>query len=235
MRTYQKSGNRGGALTFIAALAVFLFTVGLFVGLFWWYGRDYARVSLERQYYFLVRDCEDTTAAAVAGQSYNAGGAGYVLETSGKSCVALACYFSEQDAERVLGAMREKEVSCYILALGTKEFSLSGGDAAQKERIEGNVETVETCARILYETANGLERTSLSQEGARAAVRGTMTSLRGLASGNEERFFDLWNAELISALRRGETIADGILFSKDLRYLQVKLCMAIVNADRYFS
>ena len=235
METYRKNRSRRSAATFFAALAVFLLTVGLFVGVFFWYGEEEARVSFEREYYFLVRDCEETTAAAVAGQVYRAGGAGVSLETAGESCVVLACYFRITDAERVQGAMEEKGAAARILTLGTSDFALEGENAPLKGRVEGNLETAETCARILYDAANGLERASLSQEEARAAVRGIVKALKGLRVNNGESLFARWNAGLISAERRGTEIADGILYAKDLRALQAALCLAIVGADTYFA
>ena len=216
-------------------LGVFLFTVCLFIGLFWWYGRDYARVSLQKTYYFLVRDCEDTTASAVAGQVYLSGGAGYLLEVAGESSVVLSCYFKIADAERVQSMMQEKGIQTELLSFSTEEFVLQGEKAKLKTIVVENVETVETCARILYETANGLERTDTSQEEARAAVRGVISSLKGLQQGNEEQLFALWNHSLLSAERRGREIAEGIIFAKDLRYLQVELCMAILKTGEYFS
>ncbi len=218
---------------FVAVLAVFLFTVCLFVGVFWWYGRDYARVCMDRTYYFLVHDCEDTTASAVAGQAYASGGAGYLIEVDGKSAVVLACYFSQTDAERVRTSMSEKGVETGLLALTAEEFTLNA--AEEKGRVEANLATVETCARMLYDTANGLERTEVSQEEARAAVRGVVSSLKGLRQDNAGGLYDRWNAELMRAERRGTEIAEGIRFAKDLRYLQVELLLAVIHADTYFS
>lgn len=236
MDTYGKGYRTvNGAVRFIAALGVFLFTVCLFIGLFWWYGRDYARISLEKEYYFLVRDCEDTTASAVAGQVYLSGGAGYLYERSGHNSVVLACYFRETDAERVQSAMLEKGIDIRILALSGRDFSLSGKAAAFCGAIESNIETVETCAHILFDAANGLERAELSQEEARVAVRGVVKSLKGLRLGCGDDFFALWAHKLVEAERRGAELSEGILFAKDLRYLQVELCMDILHADEYFS
>lgn len=219
----------------MAVLIAFLVTVGLFFGVFWWYGRDYARISLDKKYYFLVQDCEDATASAVAGQVYLSGGAGFLLESEGKSAVVLSCYFKITDGERIQGMMSEKGVETRLLTLATQDFTLDGGSAQYKTRVEDNAETVETCARILFETANGLERTDLSQDEARAAVRGVVTTLKGLEKSNKGGFFDAWNRQLISSQRRGEEIASGILFAKDLRYLQVELCLGIVKMDELFG
>ncbi len=232
---FYGNSRRRSAGNFFAALGVFLATVVLFVGVFCLYRRDRVTVAFRGEYYFLVQDCEDTTASAVAGQVYFSGGAGYLVESGGESCVALACYFRKTDAERILGMMEERGIFCRILTLAAEEFALEGQNAAQKSRVEGNLETVETCAYILYDAANGLERADLTQEEARAAVKGVVSSLKGLREGNAGALYDLWNPRLFSAEKRGEEISGGILFAKDLRYLQTELCMAIVRADRCFS
>lgn len=225
--------RRGGLLFFFAVLAVFAFTVLLFLGVFFWYGRTDVRVSLEREYYLLVRDCEDATASAVAGQVYLAGGAGYLLGEG--NAVVLSGYFRVEDAERVQSSMAEKGVETRILTVKTRDFTLKGEDAAQERAVVSNAVTVETCARILYDAANGLERSSLSQEEGRAAVKGVVKSLKGLRIGNEGGLYDEWNAFLMAAERRGTEIAEGIVFAKDLRYLQVELLLAVAGADGYFA
>lgn len=237
MNGFRKSYGRraNGTATFFAVVAVFVFTVILFLCVFFWYGRAYARVSLDKTYYFLVRDCEETTAAAVSGQVYFSGGAGYLLGSGGDSAVVLACYFKQTDAEYVQANMTDKGVDTQVLALSSSDFTLDGGNSEQKSRIAANAETVETCAHILYDAANGLERTDISQDEARAAVRGVVVSLKGLYTENDGSFYDLWNAGLSGAAKRGTEIAEGIAFAKDLRYLQVELCLMIVNAANYFS
>lgn len=237
MSVYRKSTARRaqGAFIFLAVVAGFVITVCLFVALFWWYGRDYARVSLDTTYYFLVRDCEDTTASAVSGQVYLSGGAGYLLEVGAESTVVLACYFQETDAEYVQAVMTEKGVETRVLALTAKDFTLNGNAAAEQSRIASNAQTADTCARILYDTANGLERTDVSQEEARSALRGVVRSLKGLQTENTASLYTAWNAALYQAAKRGTELSEGILFAKDLRYLQVELCLMVVGAGEYFS
>ena len=223
--------HRGAYLA--ALLAIFLFTISIFVGIFWWNGRAYAKVSLEEKYYLLVRDCEDTTAAVVAGQIYSSGGAGYLLDTG--DLVALACYFSERDAEFVQGVMAEKGLTTHVVEISPEDFSLNGKRAEERAHITANANTADTCARILYDTANGLERTELTQDEARAALTGVIKSLKGLREGNEGELYGLWNAALYEAEREGREVAAGILFAKDLRYIQIRLCLAISNIENYFS
>ena len=158
-----------------------------------------------------------------------------MLVEGGGEAVVLACYFKRSDAEFVQANMTDKGVDTQVLALSSEDFTLNGGKTEQAKRISANAETVETCARVLYDTANGLERTDVSQDEARAAVRGVVTSLKGLREGNDGALYNNWNVALLSAAKRGTEIAEGIAFAKDLRYLQVELCLMIVNAKDYFT
>lgn len=195
-------------------------------------GGDYARISFGKDYYFLVKDCEETTVTAVTGDIYSAGGAGYLLE--GDNAVAVACYFKESSAESVRKNLEEKGTETRLVVKSPAELTLRGGRAAYKKQIESNLETVDSFAHILYETANGLERSELSQKEAKAALGGVVSSLKGLIASNGEDIFSLWNVALKEAERKGSELSGGLLFSKDLRYLQTMLCDKTVNMTNYF-
>ena len=231
MNPQERFRRRG----FLAALIIFTAIVLTFVGYLFAAGRDYVRVSLPQRYWLLVRECEDSTAAAIIGQSYVSGGAGFLYEAGGRQTVALACYYEEATASSVSTTMAEKGVETRVIPLTPSDFELNGNAAAQQKRIAANADTVDTCAKILYDTANGLERAELSQEGARAAVRGVVSTLRGLAKENTGAFYESWNTELVRATRKGVELSEGILFAKDLRYLQIQLSVCIVNAGNYFA
>lgn len=217
---------------FLAVVALFAVSVCFLLAVFWWSGREYTEVSLEETYYLLVRDCETTTAGAVSGQVYLSGGAGYLI---GEDTVVVACYFSMEDAEFVQETMRGKGVETHILEYAPNVLRLEGDRALEAERIAANANTADTCARILFDTANGLERSSLSQEEARSAVRGVVSSLKGLREGNGDGAYARWNAALKQTERRGTEVASGILFAKDLRYLQVELCIAVSQIAELFA
>ncbi len=219
---------RGGLL---AALALFLGVICVLAGIFWWNGREEATLEQDREYFLLVRDCTGETAAAVAGQVYFSGGAGYLLGNE----VVIACYFSERDAAFVQSGMAERGVETRLRRIAPSVCILHGDAAGEAARIRSNAETADSCARILFDAANGLERTDLSQETARAAVEGVVSSLAGLRKGNAGKVYGEWNARLLSAGRRGREIASGILFAKDLRYLQVDLCLAVSSLSEYFA
>ena len=204
----------------------------LFAGLVLGVKKRSVKVDFEADYYFLVETCEDSTAAAVAGKVYGSGGAGMLLE--GGKAVVVACYYTVRDAERVRDAMREKGVETQIYKRSAKIFYLDGAEAEFAERVRGNAETVSTCARLLYDTANRLERAETGQAGARAVTEGVVQSLRGLIAGNAEGFFDRWNAKLAEAARSCSEIGAGIVFAKDLRRTQADLLNALVGLGSFF-
>lgn len=206
----------------------------LFVGYLFWCGKDYARVSFSQKYWLLVRECEETTASAIVGESYVLGGAGNLVEVNGTRVVALSCYYTERDANLVQRSMEGKGVVTQIIPLAPEDLELRGDSVREEKRILANAETIDACARILYDTANGLERTECSQDEARAALKGVLSSLKGLQDGNEGEAYALWNNALENVRRRGEETVQGILFARDLRYLQVQLCITVTNVKNYF-
>ena len=113
-------------------------------------------------------------------------------------------------------------------------LTLKGKSVAARDRIVANAETADSLARLLYDTANGLEQAKLSQAEARSALVGAVSSLGGLMADNGDGVFSLWNTALKEAHRRGVELAEGLLFQKDIRYLQTLLCDRIVNIAEYF-
>lgn len=212
------------------AVGLFAILVGVFVGSAYLAGRGRERVSLDAEYYFLVKPCETSTAAAVAGEVYSAGGAGYL----GGEGVYLACYYRKADARRVCSLMQRKGEAVEVDERSADDVVLSGGDVRYAEQIRGNAETVGSCARLFYDAANGLERGELSQSAARGAVRGAADALVGLKQGNTDGFFSKWNGILERIALQSREIAAGILFAKDLRYLQISLCFAVLGMNQCF-
>lgn len=209
-------------------VCLFSFTV-------WWNGRAYARISLSNTYYLLIRACEEETAVSVSTQVYLSGGAGYLIKANGKNSVVLAGYRKERDAAFVRRVMAEKDVETQIVECACSDFELTGNDAVYAERIEQNVSTLDSAIWLLYDIANGLERSEISQDAARSGVRGVVSAVSGLRQENEGGLFDGWNAALMSAERKGREIASGIIFAKDVRYLQVQMIAAVIGADKFFT
>ncbi len=213
-------------------ISVFAFAacVAVFLVLVIYTGRARADVALGLEYYFLVRDCEDSTSAAVVGEVYSAGGAGYLYEDS----VILACYYTKADARRVCSLMEQRGENVYVLARSADTLTLRGKDAELKDAVKGNADTAASAARLLYDTANGLETGSLSQTAAKANVIGAADALDGLISCNADRFFGAWNRTLFGLAQEMREKTREILFAKDVRYLQISLACTLLDAENYF-
>lgn len=217
-----------GAL--FAATLLFFFTLSVCIGIFA-HGRNFAAVDISKRYFFLVRDCESATAGAVAGESYYAGGAGYLMDEG--TSVVLAGYYSKSDATVVGGTMSERGVKVRVLEREISTFGVNGDAAEFAVRIESCADVLDTLSRMLFDAANGLERNTATQEEARAAVLGVAKSLAGLKTDGE--VFSLLDPELSRMQRRAKELAAGILFANDLRYLQVRMLFTILNFDQYFA
>ncbi len=235
MTHYETDRRRSRAAKFPLICGAFTLCVCLFLTIFYLNARRSAKILLDGEYFFLAKSCEETTAAALVGQVYDSGGAGVLIEADGQVAVALACYFTRSDAENVSRSLRERGTETEIYRMTTPELTIFGADSEIAARVSANARTADTCARILYDTANGLERASTSQEEARAAVRGVSKVLRGLCAENGNELHARWNAELTALGREGEELADGLLFSKDVRCLQVRICYALARFDGYYG
>lgn len=211
------------ALLFAAALML------VFSAAAWWHARACARVSPGYEYFLLVRPCEEATSAAVIGESYSAGGAGLAFGTDG---VVLACYFSRAEAERIRERMYADGTETEVVRIASAEFFLYGAAAEARALAGANFATADSVARMLYNAANGLERSEIGQAEAAAALAGAAASLRGLREGNGALFSE-WNAALYRAEKAAREGAAGIVFAKDVRRIQAELCMLIASAGEY--
>ncbi len=223
---YQR--YRLGSKGLFVSIAAFLLCIAVFVVLVIFTGRARADVDTELDCYFLVRNCDDSTSAAVVGEVYSAGGAGYLYGDS----VIIACYYTKADARRVCSLLEGRGESVGILARSFEKLTLRGGDTEHKEEILGSIETAKSAARLLYDTANGLETGSLSQVSAKANVEGAADALEGVAA-SDPSLLDRWDCVLYDVIRNAREKSRGILFSKDVRFLQVSLCCAVLNIGQW--
>ena len=215
---------------FWIAVGAFAILVGLFIGIVILAGSPVGRIEVDDEFYFLVRECRASTSAAVVGEVYAAGGAGY----PDGDTVVLACYYSKADARRICSLMEDRGENVSVLDRAVPDITLRGDMAEAADRVLANYKTVDSCARLLFDAANGLERGSLTQKEAKAALGGVADSLKGLRTGNAGDGFSAWNRELYRLEREGRDRLDGILFAKDLRYLQVSLCYALLGMGSCF-
>lgn len=214
-----------GGTVFAATLFGFAVLLCFFVGVFAHGGRRDAVIGA--RYFFLVRECTEATAGAVAGESYASGGAGYLLDA--EDAVVLACYYEEEVAASVEASMSANGVSVRVLEYALDRFTPSTSQEGEIAAIEQSAAALDDLTRMLYTVANGLERGEVTQAEASASLGGISVSLSGLAKGRA------WEHDLSDAAHRAREIAAGIVFSKDVRYLQVQLCFCVLHLPAYFG
>ncbi len=186
-----------------------------------------------KPYYLLVKECNEQTVSASVGEVYSGGGAGIETSFDGKNFVVLAAYPHEDTAQKVQNQLLQKGETIGILALQGKEISLVGSEARLAQEICDNRNTVEGCIVLLYSLANELEKGTLSQERAKGILNGVVKTLekQRVENGNN---FPVWNQAVQEVEQQGKEMAEGIVFAKDVRRLQIRLCMAMAKGEEMF-
>ena len=213
-------------LAAIGLAAAMLFALGIFL---WWRARDCVRVSLGYEYFLLVRPCEESTAAAVIGESYSAGGAALAY---GDDQIVLACYDTRSAAERICENMASDGTQSEVVRIASSEFFMYGSAAAYAPLAKANAATADSVARLLYDTANSLERSEIGQTEAVSALKGAAASLKGLREGNGG-VFEAWDRFLYRTESEARAAAGGIVFAKDIRRIQISLCIAVASIEEF--
>lgn len=214
----------------LVSVAAFACCVAVFLVLVVYAGRARAEIDVDLDCYFLVKNCEENTSAAVVGEVYSAGGAGYLYGDA----VVIACYYTKADARRVCSLMEQRGEEVGILSRSFQSFTLRGERARLKDELLGGINTAVSVARLLYDTANGLEVGTLPQTAAKANLRGAADALDGLIAANSDPVFREWNRILYPVSRGAREKSRDILFSKDVRYLQVALSYAVLDVADAF-
>lgn len=219
--------DRNSRRAAVGISVVFLLLSCLFAGVVISEGRAFCTVEPDLSYSFVLRSCSKEVSAAVVKEVYRAGGAGYATEDG----VIVACYFETSEAERAASMLRERGTEAEVKTRSVPAFVLEGRNREEGEAVLSTLSAADSCARVLFDVANGLERMTVGQEEARAAVRGVGMSLRALSKEGPS----LWGGEMTSVARDTDDVAAGILFAKDVRLLQVRLCLAVLSAKRFFG
>lgn len=214
-----------------AAICILLAVVALFVcafgGILCRAGHTSIRVQPKFTYYFLVQECAETTAAAVMGEVETSGGAGYPMGES----VVVACYYGEEEAERVRFSLASRGESMEISERTVPAFFLDGKNEEEAKKILGLFSAADSCARVLFCIANRLERGEIGQEEARAAVKNATECLFTIASSGYSR----WDRAFLATGLEGKAMEKELLFSKDLRRMQARICMDLLSAPEFFA
>lgn len=188
------------------------------------------KFTVDKTFYFLAEEAGESV-AVFAQSVYNGGGAGYPYEAEGKYYSVLAAYNDLQAVQSVAETMeaKGKETSILTVTVGTFYFT-TRTLIEEAEKTEGVVTTILQCADVLYAAANRLERGEYGQAEGRACVAGISAALGGI-EGMLEQAEEL----LLVAREKCDEIETGVVYAKDLRYLQIELIGGIAALQKYFS
>lgn len=181
------------------------------------------------EYYLLVRTCEESTSAAVVGDVSSCGGVGIVYDDE---FVVISCYFQKQDALTVQGTLLDC-AKTDIVVLKSNRIQIQKKDKERASEIFSYLQTADVCARLLFDTANGLSKTEYTQEVAKARLHSIETVLSSLSNLPEE-IGVRWNSALHKIKENTSAVSQGIVFAKDVRSLQAQLCIVISQASDLF-
>lgn len=208
----------------------------LIVGLGFFYAgwiRDASFAERNEVFYFLVSNEEHVQASAE--NAYLSGGAGYVLTSGENVCAAYACYFTESGAERAQKNLADRNLSASILRAGgaTLYFRFKR-EKANAKNIEAAFNAAYSCARILGDLADGAETGVYTQEALKELL-GETNRVIGALSDSSSSYAPALSAAFSDTRRKIEEISGGIVFAKDIRYAQLRLCDGYLLAARELS
>ncbi len=209
---------------------------GMFIAVICLYSVAFAlrteEFTVNRTVYFLVLPAEESTSSVVAQDIYVSGGAGYVFSHKATQYVALAAYNDEWAARNVQGTLEKKGKETKILPLYIDTFYFkSKKEKENKGAIEGGVNTLLQCADLLYTTANGLETTRFTQGEARQIVSELQSVFNALKANAVAQTEVLLNY----AVKKCREITSGIIYAKDVRYLQLLLLEGVYALQEAFD
>lgn len=182
------------------------------------------------EYYFVCYRITDNTVSAgsLSGTVASYGGAGYILCHNNEYYVTVSCYYNKNDADTVCNSLKKRELDCSVLEVETPDYKLKGSAANNTELFTGNFITLDSLSMMAYECANGLDTGEYTQSKAKDVVNAIKSAINGLLKTNGGNCFTGALGKLCAECTDRQT---GFLYSKDMRYLQIAIIDAILNAQ----
>lgn len=179
---------------------------------------------------YTIRD-NALSADAISDTVSSYGGAGYVLEYDGNYYVTVACYYTENEANRVRQNLLKRGLNCSVLCIKTDYYPIQSFGSQKKEQLYlGNLNTLYSLSELCYKCANGLDTGEYSQNSAKGVLKDVISGLNGLKEANNENCF--WG-EIRRLLAECEAVEDGFIYSKDMRKLQIAIADTVININLY--
>lgn len=171
------------------------------------------------------------SASSISGAVSSFGGAGYILEIDERYYVTVACYYEQKHADDVCAELKTRDMVCSVLKVETKEYDLQTSNAKKCSKLYlGNLNTLHTLSTLAYGCANSLDTGEYNQSNAKNVIKDVKSGLEGLLSANANNCFTNELRRLIAVC---DDTADGYVYSKDLRKLQIAIADTVINVQLY--
>lgn len=191
------------------------------------------KLNFKASFYFVCYAVEDNaiSAGSVSGAVSNYGGAGYILGYGGKYYVTVSCYYRQNDAETVCSGLKNRGLDCQVLEVLTDEYAFNSPSGRRNaELYTGNFNTLLSLSKLAYDCANALDTGSMGQNEAKAVIKDVESGVKGLLNANPDNCFTML---LRNVLGECADAADGYIYSKNLRRLQIAAADAIISVKLY--
>lgn len=188
--------------------------------------------TVNRTFYFLSVKAAAETAAVLAQSEYTDGGAGYTFQYGGEYYVGLAAYNTEREARLVQDTLKNRGRDTQIVSLTVDTFYFTDRKEIEAyENTHGFVTTVLQCVDLLYAAANGLDEGAFTQ----SEARGVLKEISGVISRAGEGGVADVAALSRAGVEKCAEITDGVIYAKDVRYLQLQLSEGVYNLQKVFA
>lgn len=170
------------------------------------------------------------SAASVSGVVHSYGGAGYIIENSGKYYVTVSCYYDSGDASSVSKNLNNKGLSCTVVEASREKISLPPSAKNKAEGYKGTMNTLYSISLMCYDLANGMDGGTHNQSSAKSVLSEVKTGLESLYRANKANCF---SDELSALIAECDDVSHGYVFSYDVRRLQIAISDCIIHVRLY--
>lgn len=210
----------------VAAIAVFTIIFCIF-----YTGTAITELYTDLNYYFVYQYKSDNavSASSLSAATEGYGGAGYILSYDSEFYITVACYYDETSADSVCFNLKSCGMECEVLAVSVTEKSISRANSSNAELFSGNINTLDQIGKISYNLANGLDKTEITQSGAKDALNSIASALEGLYSSNADNCFTDGISNLLTVC--SDILNEDYIYSRYARKLQIAVIDCIINVD----
>lgn len=191
------------------------------------------KIYFKSYFYFVCYTVNDNAVSAdsISSAVSNYGGAGYILEYNNAFYVTISCYYNERDAITVCNNLKRMQPNCLVLEVLKEDYAITSFSARSKENLYlGNLNTLLSLSTLAYDCSNSMDKGEFGQNEARLVLNDIENNIKGLLTSNPDNCFSL---PLRSVLGECGQAAQGIIYSKNLRKIQIAIADILINLKLY--